>query len=209
MKKREKRDSANKKSFFFLYFSCVYISLWSSINLCFPFSCFLSLFFSLLFCSFSFCYLKWWSGNYSHANTESIVCCGNYYYYYFLIVRNCWVDRIMKNEDQTRSLFGISLSDRSKWQQFLICSSGFFFGYLVNGICEVINPFPFLCNLNFPRSVFPLFGFLKNSSENINGINSLLVDFKGQDHWCRKKLFIFLWFGIFLLTFCWKVEFFL
>ncbi|GLU05746.1 hypothetical protein SLE2022_228270 [Rubroshorea leprosula] len=42
----------------------------------------------------------------------------------------------MKKEDQTRSLFGISLSDRPKWQQFLICSSGFFFGYLVNGICE-------------------------------------------------------------------------
>ncbi|WOG88376.1 hypothetical protein DCAR_0207611 [Daucus carota subsp. sativus] len=39
-------------------------------------------------------------------------------------------------EDQARSLFGISLSDRPKWQQFLICSSGFFFGYLVNGICE-------------------------------------------------------------------------
>ncbi|KAI4354968.1 hypothetical protein L6164_003788 [Bauhinia variegata] len=42
----------------------------------------------------------------------------------------------MKNEEQARSLFGISLSDRPKWQQFLICSSGFFFGYLVNGICE-------------------------------------------------------------------------
>ncbi|XP_059644303.1 UDP-galactose/UDP-glucose transporter 4-like [Cornus florida] len=42
----------------------------------------------------------------------------------------------MKNEDQARSLFGISLSDQPKWQQFLICSSGFFFGYLVNGICE-------------------------------------------------------------------------
>lgn len=40
------------------------------------------------------------------------------------------------SEDQARSLFGISLSDRPKWQQFLICSSGFFFGYLVNGICE-------------------------------------------------------------------------
>nr|GMD97691.1 UDP-galactose/UDP-glucose transporter 4-like [Ipomoea batatas] len=40
------------------------------------------------------------------------------------------------NEDQSRSLFGISLSDRPIWQQFLICSSGFFFGYLVNGICE-------------------------------------------------------------------------
>ncbi|GLT78286.1 hypothetical protein SLA2020_498260 [Shorea laevis] len=42
----------------------------------------------------------------------------------------------MKNEDQARSLFGISLSDRPKWQQFLVCSSGFFFGYLVNGVCE-------------------------------------------------------------------------
>ncbi|XP_075484604.1 UDP-galactose/UDP-glucose transporter 2-like isoform X1 [Primulina tabacum] len=42
----------------------------------------------------------------------------------------------MKKEDQARSLFGISLTDRPTWQQFLICSSGFFFGYLVNGICE-------------------------------------------------------------------------
>lgn len=42
----------------------------------------------------------------------------------------------MKNDEQVRSLFGISLSDRPKWQQFLICSSGFFFGYLVNGVCE-------------------------------------------------------------------------
>ncbi|XP_059634088.1 UDP-galactose/UDP-glucose transporter 2-like [Cornus florida] len=42
----------------------------------------------------------------------------------------------MKTEEQARSLFGISLSDRPKWHQFLICSSGFFFGYLVNGICE-------------------------------------------------------------------------
>ncbi|XP_024004705.1 UDP-galactose/UDP-glucose transporter 2 isoform X1 [Eutrema salsugineum] len=42
----------------------------------------------------------------------------------------------MKNEEQSRSLFGISLSDRPTWQQFLICTSGFFFGYLVNGVCE-------------------------------------------------------------------------
>ncbi|KAK9906239.1 hypothetical protein M0R45_034567 [Rubus argutus] len=42
----------------------------------------------------------------------------------------------MKNEEQARFLFGISLSDRPKWQQFLFCSSGFFFGYLVNGVCE-------------------------------------------------------------------------
>lgn len=44
---------------------------------------------------------------------------------------------VMRNEDQARSLFGISLNERPKWQQFLICSSGFFFGYLVNGVCEV------------------------------------------------------------------------
>ncbi|KAM1034639.1 hypothetical protein PS1_038318 [Malus domestica] len=42
----------------------------------------------------------------------------------------------MKNEEQARFLFGISLSDRPSWRQFIICSSGFFFGYLVNGICE-------------------------------------------------------------------------
>ncbi|KAK5785832.1 hypothetical protein PVK06_040451 [Gossypium arboreum] len=47
-------------------------------------------------------------------------------------------EAVMKNEEQTRFLFGISLSDRPKWKQFLICSSGFFFGYLVNGICEVL-----------------------------------------------------------------------
>ncbi|KAL6660291.1 hypothetical protein ACP70R_002413 [Stipagrostis hirtigluma subsp. patula] len=39
-------------------------------------------------------------------------------------------------EEQGRSLFGVSLTDRPRWQQFLICSSGFFFGYLINGICE-------------------------------------------------------------------------
>ncbi|CAH1415578.1 unnamed protein product [Lactuca virosa] len=42
----------------------------------------------------------------------------------------------MKGEEKSRSLLRISLTDRPKWQQFLICSSGFFFGYLVNGICE-------------------------------------------------------------------------
>ncbi|VFQ85969.1 unnamed protein product [Cuscuta campestris] len=44
--------------------------------------------------------------------------------------------REMKNEEQARSLFGISLTERPRWQQFLLCVSGFFFGYLVNGICE-------------------------------------------------------------------------
>ncbi|CAL5192610.1 unnamed protein product [Lathyrus oleraceus] len=43
---------------------------------------------------------------------------------------------VTKKEEQGRKLFGISLSDKPRWQQFLICSSGFFFGYLVNGICE-------------------------------------------------------------------------
>ncbi|KAE8679523.1 UDP-galactose/UDP-glucose transporter 4 [Hibiscus syriacus] len=43
----------------------------------------------------------------------------------------------MKHQEQARFLFGLSLSDRPKWQQFLICTSGFFFGYLVNGICEL------------------------------------------------------------------------
>ncbi|KAF5797521.1 putative UAA transporter [Helianthus annuus] len=42
----------------------------------------------------------------------------------------------MKGEEQIRTLFGITLTDKPKWQQFIICSSGFFFGYLVNGICE-------------------------------------------------------------------------
>ncbi|XP_027906686.1 UDP-galactose/UDP-glucose transporter 4-like isoform X2 [Vigna unguiculata] len=42
----------------------------------------------------------------------------------------------MSNAEKARTLFGISLSQRPKWQQFFICSSGFFFGYLVNGICE-------------------------------------------------------------------------
>ncbi|KAM0926623.1 hypothetical protein ACQ4PT_003631 [Festuca glaucescens] len=46
-------------------------------------------------------------------------------------------------EEQGRRLFGVSLTDRPVWQQFLICSSGFFFGYLVNGICEVRHPFSF------------------------------------------------------------------
>ncbi|PKI45387.1 hypothetical protein CRG98_034192 [Punica granatum] len=42
----------------------------------------------------------------------------------------------MKKEEQSLSLFGINLSERPRWQQFFICSSGFFFGYLVNGVCE-------------------------------------------------------------------------
>ncbi|KAG6634144.1 hypothetical protein CIPAW_12G098900 [Carya illinoinensis] len=58
----------------------------------------------------------------------------------------------MKIEDQTRSLFGISLSDRPIWQKFLVCSSGFFFGYLVNGICERHEAFEFSLPRNFSNS---------------------------------------------------------
>ncbi|GMI99046.1 UDP-galactose transporter 2 [Hibiscus trionum] len=42
----------------------------------------------------------------------------------------------MKNEEQARSLFGILLSDKPIRKHFFICSSSFFFGYLVNGVCE-------------------------------------------------------------------------
>uniref|UniRef100_A0A7N0SYZ0 UDP-galactose/UDP-glucose transporter 2-like n=1 Tax=Kalanchoe fedtschenkoi TaxID=63787 RepID=A0A7N0SYZ0_KALFE len=42
----------------------------------------------------------------------------------------------MKSGEQSMSLFGISLTSRPRWQQFLICSAGFFFGYLINGVCE-------------------------------------------------------------------------
>ncbi|KAJ0565023.1 putative UAA transporter [Helianthus annuus] len=49
---------------------------------------------------------------------------------------NCLTESKMKGEEQSVSLFGISLTNKPKWQQFFICSSGFFFGYLVNGICE-------------------------------------------------------------------------
>lgn len=69
----------------------------------------------------------------------------------------------MRNEGQARSLFGISLSNRPRWQQFLICSSGFFFGYLVNGICEVfISLFFFLSVLL--ESVFLITKKIKNGT---------------------------------------------
>ncbi|XP_039121013.1 LOW QUALITY PROTEIN: UDP-galactose/UDP-glucose transporter 4-like [Dioscorea cayenensis subsp. rotundata] len=41
-----------------------------------------------------------------------------------------------KEEEQKRTLFGINLSEKTRWQQFLLCSGGFFIGYLVNGVCE-------------------------------------------------------------------------
>uniref|UniRef100_A0A7N0TX71 UDP-galactose/UDP-glucose transporter 2-like n=2 Tax=Kalanchoe fedtschenkoi TaxID=63787 RepID=A0A7N0TX71_KALFE len=39
-------------------------------------------------------------------------------------------------QEHSRTLFGISLTSRPTCHQFLICSAGFFFGYLVNGVCE-------------------------------------------------------------------------
>ncbi|KAK6943296.1 GNAT domain, partial [Dillenia turbinata] len=62
----------------------------------------------------------------------------------------------MKNsEEQSRSFFGITLSDKPKWEQFLICSSGFFFGYLVNGIREVLDHLSFPNNLNHGVALAP------------------------------------------------------
>ncbi|XP_057855418.1 UDP-galactose/UDP-glucose transporter 4 isoform X2 [Cryptomeria japonica] len=52
----------------------------------------------------------------------------------------------MATADEAITLLGITLSTRPKWQQLLICSAGFFFGYLVNGVCEgfrvkhMVNP---------------------------------------------------------------------
>jgi len=42
----------------------------------------------------------------------------------------------MGNDDQVITLLGITLTGRPKWQQLLLCSFGFFFGYLINGVCE-------------------------------------------------------------------------
>jgi hypothetical protein len=93
----------------------------------------------------------------------------------------------MKNEEKTRFLFGISLSDRSKWQQFLICSSGFFFGYLVNGVCEVFTP---------SLSLSLVFRTLSGCSERKKKIAfELLVNEK------RKNKLKFLHYSIFLEIF--------
>lgn len=42
-------------------------------------------------------------------------------------------------EQQPVYLLGISLHDKAKWIQLLICGGGFFLGYLINGIVEVIK----------------------------------------------------------------------
>lgn len=34
-------------------------------------------------------------------------------------------------------LLGCNVSTKSRWMQLLICGGGFFFGYMINGVCEV------------------------------------------------------------------------
>ncbi|KAH7415354.1 hypothetical protein KP509_14G039200 [Ceratopteris richardii] len=42
-----------------------------------------------------------------------------------------------EERDNITSLLGIiSLAGRPRWQQLLICGGGFFFGYMINGLCE-------------------------------------------------------------------------
>ncbi|KAK9274362.1 hypothetical protein L1049_019176 [Liquidambar formosana] len=83
----------------------------------------------------------------------------------------------MKNEEQAWSLFGISLSERPKWQQFLICSSGFFFGYLVNGICEeyVYNRLQFRSVLQLGTVLFGDFLILSLKLDNYLFMSDLVV----------------------------------
>lgn len=40
-------------------------------------------------------------------------------------------------EDNHVWLLGINVSSKPKWLQLLICGGGFFFGYMINGVCEV------------------------------------------------------------------------
>ncbi|KAH9297524.1 hypothetical protein KI387_029206, partial [Taxus chinensis] len=40
------------------------------------------------------------------------------------------------SSDQAMTLLGITLTGKPRWLQLLICGGGFFFGYLVNGVCE-------------------------------------------------------------------------
>ncbi|MCO5574163.1 hypothetical protein L7F22_027944 [Adiantum nelumboides] len=38
--------------------------------------------------------------------------------------------------EKLSTLLGITLSGKPRWQQLLICGGGFFFGYMINGLCE-------------------------------------------------------------------------
>lgn len=40
------------------------------------------------------------------------------------------------NDDKVMTLLGITLAGKPRWQQLLICGGGFFFGYMINGVCE-------------------------------------------------------------------------
>lgn len=47
------------------------------------------------------------------------------------------VDTMGGKEDNQVWLLGINVSSKPKWLQLLICGGGFFFGYMINGVCEV------------------------------------------------------------------------
>eukprot|EP00249_Psilotum_nudum_P022175 c28404_g1_i2 orf=225-1292(-) len=40
------------------------------------------------------------------------------------------------SDEKLMTLLGITLTGKPRWLQFLICGGGFFFGYMVNGVCE-------------------------------------------------------------------------
>lgn len=42
----------------------------------------------------------------------------------------------LSNGNQVTRLLGIKLTGKPKWFKLLVCAGGFFFGYLVNGVCE-------------------------------------------------------------------------
>ncbi len=46
-------------------------------------------------------------------------------------------DGSAEEEENYVWLLGINVSLKPRWAQLIICGGGFFFGYMVNGICEV------------------------------------------------------------------------
>jgi hypothetical protein len=46
-------------------------------------------------------------------------------------------------------LLGINVSSKPRWLQLLICGGGFFFGYMVNGVCEVRKSSAGKCGMLF------------------------------------------------------------
>jgi hypothetical protein len=57
------------------------------------------------------------------------------------------------SSDQVMTLLGITLTRKPKWVQLLICGGGFFFGYLVNGVCEVTDKIYSSAWISFSSSV--------------------------------------------------------